>query len=179
MSFKLEFRRVKFNSGNDFKCLEFAKILFLSQDSVRRIRGGLWSILFRFMGTLFKAFKILLKNWNSYWKYKARSCDNYIGTNISKACKVRADTIEVLDAIRTIVRALRVSTRAYEKTCGLNGAQIFILHQIHISSKERSFSFLGKTLVLFCLLKLDTPVSKGDRIHRFTGIRGTVFTTLQ
>ena len=36
----------------------------------------------------------------------------------------------VLDSIRRIVRALRVSSRAAEKTVGLSGAQLFVLQRI-------------------------------------------------
>jgi hypothetical protein len=36
----------------------------------------------------------------------------------------------VLDSIRRIVQALRVSSRAAEKTVGLSGAQLFLLQQL-------------------------------------------------
>lgn len=39
----------------------------------------------------------------------------------------RGDTRAILDAIRSIVRALRESSRAAEKRLGLSGAQLFVL----------------------------------------------------
>jgi DNA-binding MarR family transcriptional regulator len=42
----------------------------------------------------------------------------------------KSDTQAILDAIRNIVRALRVSSRMNEKECGLSSAQIFVLHQL-------------------------------------------------
>lgn len=40
------------------------------------------------------------------------------------------DTRAVLDAIRKIVRALRVASRAAEKSAGLSGAQLFVLQKL-------------------------------------------------
>src|SRR5215217_2732988 len=40
------------------------------------------------------------------------------------------DVRAVLDAIRRIVRVLRVSSRAAEKQVGLSGAQLFVLHKL-------------------------------------------------
>jgi DNA-binding MarR family transcriptional regulator len=43
-------------------------------------------------------------------------------------------TRQILDSIRQIVRALRVSSRAAEKQLGLSGAQLFVLHKLKGSS---------------------------------------------
>jgi DNA-binding MarR family transcriptional regulator len=43
---------------------------------------------------------------------------------------VDAATRSVLDSIRRIVRALRVSSRAAEKQVGLSGAQLFVLQRL-------------------------------------------------
>src|SRR5437762_1170436 len=52
---------------------------------------------------------------------------NYMGTHtISRA----ADTREILDAVRRIVRALHESSRAAEKILGLSGAQLFVLQKL-------------------------------------------------
>src|SRR3954449_11206732 len=40
------------------------------------------------------------------------------------------DIRDVMDAIRRIVRVLRVSSRAAEKQGGLSGAQLFVLHKL-------------------------------------------------
>ena len=48
----------------------------------------------------------------------------------SRAAASGNDTRTVLDSIRRIVRALRVSSRAAEKNVGLSGAQVFILQQL-------------------------------------------------
>ncbi len=43
------------------------------------------------------------------------------------------DTRKIMDLIRIIVRSLRLSTKEYEQSCGLNGAQIFLMQQIPAS----------------------------------------------
>ena len=48
----------------------------------------------------------------------------------AKQPTVHNDIRGVLDSIRRIVRALRVASRAAEKTVGLSGAQVFILQQL-------------------------------------------------
>src|SRR4051794_8130303 len=40
------------------------------------------------------------------------------------------DVRAIMDAIRRIVRVLRVSSRAAEKQVGLSGAQLFVLHKL-------------------------------------------------
>jgi DNA-binding MarR family transcriptional regulator len=44
--------------------------------------------------------------------------------------ELERDTRAVLDAIRKIVRALRVASRAAEKRAGLSGAQLFVLQKL-------------------------------------------------
>src|SRR5437763_1011424 len=41
-----------------------------------------------------------------------------------------SDVRSIMDAIRRIVRVLRVSSRACEKQVGLSGAQLFVLHKL-------------------------------------------------
>jgi len=41
-----------------------------------------------------------------------------------------AGVIDVLDAVRRIVRTLRLAARAAEKEVGLSGAQVFVLHAL-------------------------------------------------
>lgn len=40
------------------------------------------------------------------------------------------DVASVMDQLRTLVKALRVSTRAVERTIGISGAQLFVLQQL-------------------------------------------------
>lgn len=40
------------------------------------------------------------------------------------------DTIAVMDSLRAVVRALRISTRAVEKEIGISGAQLFVLQRL-------------------------------------------------
>ena len=41
-----------------------------------------------------------------------------------------ADMTTVMDSLRAVVRALRISTRAVEKEIGISGAQLFVLQQL-------------------------------------------------
>ncbi|HEX8245052.1 MAG TPA: MarR family transcriptional regulator [Longimicrobium sp.] len=41
-----------------------------------------------------------------------------------------ADLTAVMDSLRSLVRALRISTRAVEKEIGISGAQLFVLQQL-------------------------------------------------
>lgn len=41
-----------------------------------------------------------------------------------------ADATAVMDLLRTLVRALRVSTRSVEREIGISGAQLFVLQQL-------------------------------------------------
>ena len=45
-----------------------------------------------------------------------------------------ADMTTVMDSMRAIVRALRISTRAVEKQIGISGAQLFVLQQLDEAS---------------------------------------------
>jgi len=42
----------------------------------------------------------------------------------------QADMVAVMDALRRVVRALRVSTRAAERRFGISGAQLFVLEKL-------------------------------------------------
>jgi DNA-binding MarR family transcriptional regulator len=42
----------------------------------------------------------------------------------------REDVTVVMDSLRSLVRALRISTRAVEKEIGISGAQLFVLQQL-------------------------------------------------
>src|SRR2546423_1557121 len=59
-----------------------------------------------------------------------------MGTKVSAPASARAlqhaddATRAVLDAIRRIVRALRESSRAAERTAGIGAAQLFVLHRL-------------------------------------------------
>jgi DNA-binding MarR family transcriptional regulator len=51
-------------------------------------------------------------------------------TTRSRAARSTDDLSAALDAIRRIVQALRVSTRAAERRLGISGAQLFVLHAL-------------------------------------------------
>jgi DNA-binding MarR family transcriptional regulator len=53
-----------------------------------------------------------------------------MGTHTSESVSNDRDTAAVMDALRTLVRALRVSTRAVEREMGISGAQLFVLQQL-------------------------------------------------
>ena len=44
--------------------------------------------------------------------------------------RTEQDVRVVMDALRRIVRALRISARAAEGRLGISGAQLFVLHQL-------------------------------------------------
>lgn len=50
------------------------------------------------------------------------------------------ETRSVLDSIRRIVRALRISSRAAEKHAGLSGAQLFVLEKLAESDRALSIN---------------------------------------
>lgn len=50
--------------------------------------------------------------------------------NITSSSEAPTDTQKILDSIRRIVRALRVSSRYAEKELGLSGAQLFVLQKL-------------------------------------------------
>jgi DNA-binding MarR family transcriptional regulator len=48
-----------------------------------------------------------------------------------------ADLTTVMDSLRALVRALRISTRAVEKEIGISGAQLFVLQRLeHASARS-------------------------------------------
>src|SRR5688572_25209379 len=49
----------------------------------------------------------------------------------------------VMDALRLVVRALRISTRAVEKEIGISGAQLFVLQRLE-DSPARSVNELAE-----------------------------------
>ena len=51
-------------------------------------------------------------------------------TRKKKSPDVHTEIRSVLDSIRRIVRALRVASRAAEKSVGISGAQVFVLQQL-------------------------------------------------
>jgi DNA-binding MarR family transcriptional regulator len=57
--------------------------------------------------------------------------------NRKKSPEVHNEIRSVLDSIRRIVRALRVASRAAEKSVGISGAQVFVLQQL---DAERALS---------------------------------------
>lgn len=59
-----------------------------------------------------------------------RSVRSGSGTAAGGSADGGDDVRAVLDAIRRIVRVLRVSSRAAEKQVGLSGAQLFVLHKL-------------------------------------------------
>ena len=53
-----------------------------------------------------------------------------MGTHTNAEASASPDAAGVMDALRTLVRALRVSTRAVERRIGISGAQLFVLQQL-------------------------------------------------
>src|SRR5215218_8298565 len=53
------------------------------------------------------------------------------------------DVTRVMNSLRALVRALRVSTRAVEKEIGISGAQLFVLQQL-MESPARSVNDLAE-----------------------------------
>jgi hypothetical protein len=50
-------------------------------------------------------------------------------TSSTHTTRGNTDTRAILDAIRQIVRLLRLSARDAERSAGLSSAQLFVLHQ--------------------------------------------------
>jgi DNA-binding MarR family transcriptional regulator len=48
--------------------------------------------------------------------------------------ELRADMTRVMDSLRAVVRALRISARAVQKEMGISGAQLFVLQQLEDAS---------------------------------------------
>ena len=85
----------------------------------------------------------------------------------------QADMVAVMDALRRVVRALRVSTRAAERRFGISGAQLFVLEKLveapapsvdHLAARtltdQSSVSMVVSRLVAADLVRR-TP-SRGD-----------------
>jgi len=54
-----------------------------------------------------------------------------MGTHIfSEPAAESGDAAAVMDSLRTLVRSLRVSTRAVEREIGISGAQLFVLQRL-------------------------------------------------
>lgn len=56
--------------------------------------------------------------------------------------EISEEVITVMDSLRSLVRALRISTRAVEKAIGISGAQLFVLQQLE-DSPARSVNELA------------------------------------
>lgn len=56
------------------------------------------------------------------------------------------DIARALDAVRKIVRALRLSSRAVEKDVGISGAQLFVLQQLALKPAESVNELAERTL---------------------------------
>jgi DNA-binding MarR family transcriptional regulator len=56
------------------------------------------------------------------------------------------DVSRALDAVRKIVRALRLSSRAIEKDAGITGAQLFVLQQLAAKPAESVNELAERTL---------------------------------
>jgi DNA-binding MarR family transcriptional regulator len=65
-----------------------------------------------------------------------------MGANVTPDPAVVADLTTVMDSLRALVRALRISTRAVEKEIGISGAQLFVLQQL-MDSPARSVNELA------------------------------------
>jgi DNA-binding MarR family transcriptional regulator len=65
-----------------------------------------------------------------------------MGANVSLAPEIVGDVTTVMDSLRAIVRAVRISTRAVEKAIGISGAQLFVLQQLD-DSPARSVNELA------------------------------------
>jgi DNA-binding MarR family transcriptional regulator len=62
---------------------------------------------------------------------------------IARAC--RDDISAALDAVRSIVRALRVNGRAVERQAGIGGAQLFVLQQLARGPARSMNELAGRT----------------------------------
>ncbi|MBS1961547.1 MAG: MarR family transcriptional regulator [Bdellovibrionales bacterium] len=77
------------------------------------------------------------------------------------------DGKKILDSIRVLVRAIRVSSRACEASAGRSGAQIFVLEQLHRAGRlsvnelaERTFTHQSTVSVVVGRLIADGLVSR-------------------
>src|SRR3954463_8082348 len=63
--------------------------------------------------------------------------------NSSAGSDEAGELTTVMDSLRALVRALRISTRAVEKEIGISGAQLFVLQQL-LDSPARSVNDLAE-----------------------------------
>ena len=66
-----------------------------------------------------------------------------MGTHSVVAREFTPEMTTVMDSLRTVVRALRISTRAVEKEIGISGAQLFVLQRLE-DSPARSVNELAE-----------------------------------
>jgi DNA-binding MarR family transcriptional regulator len=64
-------------------------------------------------------------------------------TRDSVRTEFSAEMTTVMDSLRALVRALRISTRAVEKEIGISGAQLFVLQQLE-AAPARSVNELAE-----------------------------------
>ena len=62
------------------------------------------------------------------------------------ALAARADRARALDALRSIVRALRLNSHAIERRVGLTGAQLFVLQQLGAGPVRSTNELAARTL---------------------------------
>jgi DNA-binding MarR family transcriptional regulator len=67
--------------------------------------------------------------------------------SVARGAVPDASTRLVLDSIRRIVRALRVSSRSAEKRTGLSGAQLFVLQRLADGGRALSLNELARRTV--------------------------------
>ncbi|HEX6042608.1 MarR family winged helix-turn-helix transcriptional regulator [Longimicrobium sp.] len=53
-----------------------------------------------------------------------------MGSNTNRSTEQPRDAAAVMDALRTLVQALRLSTGSVERSTGISGAQLFVLQQL-------------------------------------------------
>lgn len=98
--------------------------------------------------------------------------------NDNLTSELERDTRSVLDAIRKIVRALRVASRATEKHAGLSGAQLFVLQKLsdgravslnelaaRTLTHQSSVSVVVQRLVERGLIQRTTSAEDGRRVE--------------
>ena len=66
-----------------------------------------------------------------------------MSTDTPPAAALPQDVTRVMNSLRALVRAIRISTRAVEKEIGISGAQLFVLQQL-MESPARSVNDLAE-----------------------------------
>lgn len=95
------------------------------------------------------------------------------------------DVTRVMNSLRALVRALRISTRAVEKEIGISGAQLFVLQQLleaparsvndlaeRTSTHQSSVSTVVSRLVERGLARREPSADDGRRMEIFITDRG-------